>query len=201
MTLSSSLILIFLIFSYSSKMSADFIEPAKDEPPANRENIPANNSEDEPPSHLNSMKKSKRKHYLSQQKQRKNNKNWKLNKFQRQQSEKMMGLEVIKNNNKNFDKNSHQQRRFNNVPIKFNKNILGRPRIFPILSKFFLPEKRPRKDLIVPPTKFLLGGNISDPLNLNSLQVCEFKFYYLLCVIIWYEKINKYNVYCFILLE
>lgn len=38
------------------------------------------------------------------------------------------------------------------------------------LSKFFLPDKRPRKDIIVPPTKFLLGGNISDPLNLNSLQ-------------------------------
>lgn len=38
------------------------------------------------------------------------------------------------------------------------------------VSKFFLPDKRPRKDIIVPPTKFLLGGNISDPLNLNSLQ-------------------------------
>ncbi|XP_049547331.1 7SK snRNA methylphosphate capping enzyme bin3 [Anopheles darlingi] len=37
-------------------------------------------------------------------------------------------------------------------------------------SKYFLPDKRPRKDCIVPPTKFLLGGNISDPLNLNSLQ-------------------------------
>lgn len=37
------------------------------------------------------------------------------------------------------------------------------------LSKFFLPDKQPR-DIIVPPTKFLLGGNISDPLNLNSLQ-------------------------------
>lgn len=38
------------------------------------------------------------------------------------------------------------------------------------LSKFFLPDKRPRNDVIIPPTKFLLGGNISDPLNLNSLQ-------------------------------
>lgn len=27
-----------------------------------------------------------------------------------------------------------------------------------------------RKETIIPPTKFLLGGNISDPLNLNSLQ-------------------------------
>lgn len=146
-------------------MSTDFIEPAKDEPPANRENIPVNNSEEEK-LQSNSLKKSKRKHYLQQ---RKNNKNWKLNKFKRQQSEKM-ALEQLVNNNKNYDKNV-QQRRFNNAPIKFNKNILGRQRIFPILSKFFLPEKRPRKDLIVPPTKFLLGGNISDPLNLNSLQV------------------------------
>uniref|UniRef100_A0A1A9ZFS5 RNA methyltransferase n=1 Tax=Glossina pallidipes TaxID=7398 RepID=A0A1A9ZFS5_GLOPL len=39
-----------------------------------------------------------------------------------------------------------------------------------IRSKFFLPDKRPRKGNIIPPTKFLLGGNISDPLNLNSLQ-------------------------------
>lgn len=37
-------------------------------------------------------------------------------------------------------------------------------------SKFFLPDKRVRKETIIPPTKFLLGGNISDPLNLNSLQ-------------------------------
>ncbi|XP_067627359.1 7SK snRNA methylphosphate capping enzyme bin3 [Eurosta solidaginis] len=37
-------------------------------------------------------------------------------------------------------------------------------------SKFFLPDKRLRKEVIIPPTKFLLGGNISDPLNLNSLQ-------------------------------
>ncbi|VVC99081.1 unnamed protein product [Leptidea sinapis] len=41
---------------------------------------------------------------------------------------------------------------------------------FPSISKFFLPYKRPRKDAFIPPTKFLLGGNISDPLNLNSLQ-------------------------------
>lgn len=36
-------------------------------------------------------------------------------------------------------------------------------------SKFILVDTRSR-DIIVPPTKFLLGGNISDPLNLNSLQ-------------------------------
>lgn len=49
---------------------------------------------------------------------------------------------------------------------------MGRKRsmTFPGISKFFLPYKRPRKECIIPPTKFLLGGNISDPLNLNSLH-------------------------------
>uniref|UniRef100_A0A0K8TEB8 RNA methyltransferase n=4 Tax=Lygus hesperus TaxID=30085 RepID=A0A0K8TEB8_LYGHE len=34
----------------------------------------------------------------------------------------------------------------------------------------FLPHKKRKKEGAVPPTKFLLGGNIRDPLNLNSLQ-------------------------------
>lgn len=42
--------------------------------------------------------------------------------------------------------------------------------IFCSRTKFFLSDKIPRKEVIIPPTKFLLGGNISDPLNLNSLQ-------------------------------
>ncbi|KAJ9587552.1 hypothetical protein L9F63_019008, partial [Diploptera punctata] len=38
-------------------------------------------------------------------------------------------------------------------------------------GKFFPPYKRRKKEgTIIPPTKFLLGGNIHDPLNLNSLQ-------------------------------
>lgn len=38
-------------------------------------------------------------------------------------------------------------------------------------GKFFSPCKRRKKEgFIVPPTKFLLGGNICDPLNLNSMQ-------------------------------
>lgn len=38
-------------------------------------------------------------------------------------------------------------------------------------GKFFPPYKRRKKEgTIIPPTKFLLGGNIYDPLNLNSLQ-------------------------------
>lgn len=50
-----------------------------------------------------------------------------------------------------------------------NKRI--RPTSFNVtgVSKFFLPEKRARRNVRIP--KFLLGGNISDPLNLNSLQV------------------------------
>lgn len=38
-------------------------------------------------------------------------------------------------------------------------------------GKFFPPYKRRKKEgAIIPPTKFLLGGNICDPLNLNSMQ-------------------------------
>ncbi|XP_008545981.1 7SK snRNA methylphosphate capping enzyme [Microplitis demolitor] len=38
-------------------------------------------------------------------------------------------------------------------------------------NKFFPPYKRRKKEGgIIPPTKFLLGGNICDPLNLNSMQ-------------------------------
>ena len=38
-------------------------------------------------------------------------------------------------------------------------------------GKFHIPHKKRRKDgHVVPPTKFLLGGNICDPLNLGSLQ-------------------------------
>lgn len=54
-----------------------------------------------------------------------------------------------------------------------NKNVLIHRQNFNKIPKFFLPRvelNRPRKDVIVPPTKFLLGGNISDPLNLSSLQ-------------------------------
>nr|CAD7408689.1 unnamed protein product [Timema poppensis] len=49
-------------------------------------------------------------------------------------------------------------------------------------GKFFPPYKRRKKEgHIIPPTKFLLGGNIYDPLNLNSLQDEEINrlvFYY-----------------------
>lgn len=60
-------------------------------------------------------------------------------------------------------------RRVHYPPTKF-KQGRKRAQSFPSISKFFLPHKRPRKETFIPPTKFLLGGNISDPLNLNSLQ-------------------------------
>ncbi|XP_053983575.1 7SK snRNA methylphosphate capping enzyme-like isoform X1 [Hylaeus volcanicus] len=49
----------------------------------------------------------------------------------------------------------------------------GRKRLqsFSSNGKFFPPYKRRKKEgAIIPPTKFLLGGNICDPLNLNSMQ-------------------------------
>ncbi|XP_076290281.1 7SK snRNA methylphosphate capping enzyme [Lasioglossum baleicum] len=49
----------------------------------------------------------------------------------------------------------------------------GRKRLqsFSSNGKFFPPYKRRKKEgIIIPPTKFLLGGNICDPLNLNSMQ-------------------------------
>lgn len=60
-------------------------------------------------------------------------------------------------------------RRVHYTATKF-KQCRKRAQSFPTFSKFFLPLKRPRKEVFIPPTKFLLGGNISDPLNLNSLQ-------------------------------
>lgn len=49
------------------------------------------------------------------------------------------------------------------------KNIIRRPKPISFnVSKFFLPEKRGRRNVRIP--HFLLGGNISDPLNLNSLN-------------------------------
>lgn len=60
-------------------------------------------------------------------------------------------------------------RRIHHAGTKF-KQSKKRAQSFPSISKFFLPYKRPRKEAFIPPTKFLLGGNISDPLNLNSLK-------------------------------
>lgn len=109
--------------------------------------------------HISSARKSKKRkrHYNL-------NKNKKWNKpYKRQKSSN-----VIKADAENATQNSRNKHLYAKIPkVIFNsKNALHRGG----LSKFFLPDKRPRKDIIIPPTKFLLGGNISDPLNLNSLQ-------------------------------
>lgn len=44
------------------------------------------------------------------------------------------------------------------------------------------PYKKRKKEKLIPPTKFLLGGNIHDPLNLNSLQDEEVNRYVALMV-------------------
>jgi hypothetical protein len=69
------------------------------------------------------------------------------------------------NNTMNHDKNPKLKRKF----------VAGS------VSKYFLPEKRARKNFT---PKFLLGGNISDPLNLNNLQV------HLFCAFLLFIKSN-----------
>lgn len=78
--------------------------------------------------------------------------------------------ETEKLNNKKLPLNaaSKKSKHENEARFKF-----GRKRSQSFIAgngKFFPPYKRRKKDSIIPPTKFLLGGNIRDPLNLNSLQ-------------------------------
>lgn len=54
------------------------------------------------------------------------------------------------------------------LTLKLNNNKNNKTHQFSAVSKFFLPEKRARRNIRIP--KFLLGGNISDPLNLNGLH-------------------------------
>lgn len=59
-----------------------------------------------------------------------------------------------------------QNKKHNKHDYKFRK----RSQSFNNSNGKFPPYKIRKKDFIIPPTKFLLGGNITDPLNLNSLQ-------------------------------
>ncbi|XP_066995570.2 7SK snRNA methylphosphate capping enzyme [Anabrus simplex] len=64
--------------------------------------------------------------------------------------------------------NNKKNKNENDSRSKFSRKRL---QSFPAgTGKFFPPHKRRKKEGIIPPTKFLLGGNIYDPLNLNSLQ-------------------------------
>lgn len=81
-------------------------------------------------------------------------------------------------NNKNENENNAEARRLSNVSHKKHKHEENRhfkfnrkrSQSFTGNGKFFPPYKRRKKEGIIPPTKFLLGGNIHDPLNLNSMQ-------------------------------
>ena len=89
-------------------------------------------------------------------------------------SKKFHRREKLKNKDKDDKQQPHAQNPTNQSKNKHNKNMNSfknrRLQALSTISKFFLPDKRPRLP-IIPPTKFLLGGNISDPLNLNSLKV------------------------------
>lgn len=103
------------------------------------------------------------------QKKRKRHYNINKNKKWSKSYKRQKSINVTKLDAENVSQNNRNKHLYAKVPkITFNnKQVMHRGGG---LSKFFLPDKRPRKDIIVPPTKFLLGGNISDPLNLNSLQ-------------------------------
>lgn len=136
--------------------------------------------------------KKQNKHFSRQQSK---NKKWKLNKFRRNQKDcggkkkdqvkgGPEGVAVggggkgdegkVNQSGGNLEVKQQQQQQQQGKHKNPNKNANSlmqvRNKRLQSVSKFFLPDKRPRKDCIIPPTKFLLGGNISDPLNLNSLQ-------------------------------
>ncbi|KAJ8683095.1 hypothetical protein QAD02_018887 [Eretmocerus hayati] len=81
--------------------------------------------------------------------------------------------------NKKENENNTKSRRVSIASQKKHKHEdskhfkFGRKRLqsFTNNGKFYPPHKRRKKEgAIIPPTKFLLGGNICDPLNLNSMQ-------------------------------
>ncbi|EAT45165.1 AAEL003540-PA [Aedes aegypti] len=132
-----------------------------------------------------SNKKQQNKHFSRQQCK---SKKWKLNKFRRNQKDgigggkkkdQAKGLDCGLTGGKGDEKQNplgvnteckQQQGKSKHLNKNNNSLMQARTKRLQSVSKFFLPDKRPRKDCIIPPTKFLLGGNISDPLNLNSLQ-------------------------------
>lgn len=100
-----------------------------------------------------------------------NNKKW-CKKFKRQPSQQQLHNNKSDLENLQNVKNSNNNRKYGGMVYGGQKHIKS---IFKNISHrnyrcISLPDKRLRKELFIPPTKFLLGGNISDPLNLNSLQ-------------------------------
>lgn len=82
--------------------------------------------------------------------------------------------------------NPLENQNLNTLGLKFpDDNLKLQPTRKRCVSTSILISPSPKKKKkdgqnIIPPKKFLLGGNISDPLNLNSLQD---------------EDINRYNIY------
>ncbi|GAB0097148.1 7SK snRNA methylphosphate capping enzyme bin3 [Sergentomyia squamirostris] len=126
------------------------LEDAKEPPPVAIEEIVGKAISPEPADPKGSSGGVAKKNGRKRKRQQGNKNKWS---FKRQKSQQA-------NQENCYQNRKHHQ--------KVGKN--RRVQVFPSISKFFLPDKRPRKELIVPPTKFLLGGNISDPLNLNGLQ-------------------------------
>uniref|UniRef100_A0A1B6K944 RNA methyltransferase n=1 Tax=Graphocephala atropunctata TaxID=36148 RepID=A0A1B6K944_9HEMI len=73
---------------------------------------------------------------------------------------------------KDTEKAHRRSSNFQNKKFKHDHKFRKRSQSFNASNGKFFPPYKIRKDFrtIIPPTKFLLGGNINDPLNLNSLQ-------------------------------
>ncbi|XP_046678405.1 7SK snRNA methylphosphate capping enzyme-like [Homalodisca vitripennis] len=73
---------------------------------------------------------------------------------------------------KDTEKAHRRSSNFQNKKFKHDHKFRKRSQSFNSANGKFFPPYKMRKDFrtIIPPTKFLLGGNINDPLNLNSLQ-------------------------------
>lgn len=137
-----------------------------------RKNVAANEELNKSGSSLNGRNKNrKRKRHHNNNKN--NNKKW-CKKFKRQPSQQQLHSNKSDVENLQNVKSSNNNRKYGGMVYggggqKHIKSIFKNisHRNYRCIS---LPDKRLRKELIIPPTKFLLGGNISDPLNLNSLQ-------------------------------
>ncbi len=120
-------------------------------------------------------KNRKRKRHHNNNNNKNNNKKW-CKKFKRQPSQQQLHNNKSDLENLQNVKNSNNNRKYGGMVYGNQKHLKSMNNsIFKNISHrnyrcISLPDKRLRKELIIPPTKFLLGGNISDPLNLNSLQ-------------------------------
>lgn len=85
---------------------------------------------------------------------------WKASKFKKKKQRQQQGS-VKGDQNQNTEIVVHPPPQPNRKHGGHNKNVRPKRQVFSNISKFFLPDKLPRKSRVIPPTKFLLGGNIS----------------------------------------